>query len=307
MQACEQEVAKSQAKYVHGRHHPAEDRRHPRHGPVADLGPGHAGPIGTETTDLPDQDVFTPGSTAKVITAAAAFEHGGQTPDERLQHPVPIYRGGQCDPRRRVRRPTSATRSRASSRTPPTSACPRSTRASRRRSSTTTCATSASTSRPASASRGETPGPPAAAVEVGRRRALHARLRPGHRGQRVQMASVYATIANDGVRVQPRLVEGTYNAAGQYTPAPPSKSRQVIQTKTAKELISILQQVPGVDETANQPWGIIPSYASRPRPAPPTSRRTSRASPAPPATRSASTAPATSAWRQATARRSSSR
>ena len=29
---------------VHGRHHPAEDRRHPRHGPVADLGPEHAGP-----------------------------------------------------------------------------------------------------------------------------------------------------------------------------------------------------------------------------------------------------------------------
>ena len=35
----------------------------------------------------------------------------------------------------------------------------------------------------------------------------------------------------------------------------------MIQAKTAKELISILQQVPGVDETANQPWGIIPGYA----------------------------------------------
>jgi cell division protein FtsI (penicillin-binding protein 3) len=77
----------------------------------------------------------------------------------------------------------------------------------------------------------------------------------------IQMASVYATIANDGVRVAPRLVEGTYNAAGQYTPAAPSKSTRVIQPKTAKELISILQQVPGVDETAEQPWGIIPGYA----------------------------------------------
>ena len=35
----------------------------------------------------------------------------------------------------------------------------------------------------------------------------------------------------------------------------------MIKPKTAKELISILQQVPGVDETANQPWGIIPNYA----------------------------------------------
>ena len=32
------------------------------------------------TTDLPVSDVFDPGSTAKVITASAAFEHGGQTP-----------------------------------------------------------------------------------------------------------------------------------------------------------------------------------------------------------------------------------
>jgi cell division protein FtsI (penicillin-binding protein 3) len=77
----------------------------------------------------------------------------------------------------------------------------------------------------------------------------------------VQMASVYATIANNGVRVAPRLVAGTYNSAGRYIPAPPSKSSRVIAPKTAKQLISILQQVPGVDESANQPWGIIPGYA----------------------------------------------
>ena len=33
-----------------------------------------------DTVDMPVSDVFDPGSTAKVITAAAAFEHGGQTP-----------------------------------------------------------------------------------------------------------------------------------------------------------------------------------------------------------------------------------
>src|SRR6185312_6157772 len=32
------------------------------------------------TTDIPVQNVFQPGSTAKVITVAAALEHGGQTP-----------------------------------------------------------------------------------------------------------------------------------------------------------------------------------------------------------------------------------
>jgi cell division protein FtsI (penicillin-binding protein 3) len=75
------------------------------------------------------------------------------------------------------------------------------------------------------------------------------------------MASVYATIANGGVRVQPRLIAGTYNAAGQYTPAPPSKSTRVIEARTARALIPILQQVPGVDQEADQPWGIIPGYA----------------------------------------------
>ena len=43
----------------------------------------------------PVQDMFAPGSTAKVITAAAAFEHGGQTPMSAYNIPYEIYRGGQ--------------------------------------------------------------------------------------------------------------------------------------------------------------------------------------------------------------------
>jgi len=77
----------------------------------------------------------------------------------------------------------------------------------------------------------------------------------------LQMASVYATIANDGIRVQPTLVEGTVSASGRFTPARRSPSRRVIQTTTAHELISVLQQVPAVDMAADQPWGIIQGYA----------------------------------------------
>jgi cell division protein FtsI (penicillin-binding protein 3) len=77
----------------------------------------------------------------------------------------------------------------------------------------------------------------------------------------VQMASLYATIANNGIRVQPTLIAGTYNAAGQYFPAKPQASTKVIQPKTAKELISILQQVPAVDNEADQRWGDIAGYA----------------------------------------------
>jgi cell division protein FtsI (penicillin-binding protein 3) len=78
----------------------------------------------------------------------------------------------------------------------------------------------------------------------------------------VQMASVYATIANGGVRVQPALVAGTTRADGRYVPAPKPGSHRVLKPRTAHELIRILQQVPYLDATlAAQPWGEIPGYS----------------------------------------------
>jgi cell division protein FtsI (penicillin-binding protein 3) len=76
----------------------------------------------------------------------------------------------------------------------------------------------------------------------------------------IQMASVYATIANGGVRVQPSIVAGTVSSAGAYTPARRSPARRVIQPKTARELMTILQQVPKVDAEAGEPWGLISGY-----------------------------------------------
>ena len=77
----------------------------------------------------------------------------------------------------------------------------------------------------------------------------------------LQMASVYSTIANGGVRVQPTMVQGTTSSAGTYTPAPGSPSRRVIQASTARSLIGAMQQVPGVDAAGGEPWGVIPGYA----------------------------------------------
>jgi cell division protein FtsI (penicillin-binding protein 3) len=76
----------------------------------------------------------------------------------------------------------------------------------------------------------------------------------------VQMASVYATIANGGTRVQPTLVAGTIGASGQFTPAPRPASRRVIQARTARALMTTLQQVPEIDAAAGQPWGFIDGY-----------------------------------------------
>jgi cell division protein FtsI (penicillin-binding protein 3) len=77
----------------------------------------------------------------------------------------------------------------------------------------------------------------------------------------VQMASVYATIANGGVRVAPSIVAGTTSGTGKFTPAAAPSRRRVLRAGTARELIKILQQVPWVDEAANVPWGIIAGYS----------------------------------------------
>ena len=76
----------------------------------------------------------------------------------------------------------------------------------------------------------------------------------------LQMASVYATIANNGVRVQPSIVAGTTNSHGQFVPSPASPKRRVIEARTAHELIPVLEQVPMWDAKGGVPWGDIAGY-----------------------------------------------
>lgn len=75
----------------------------------------------------------------------------------------------------------------------------------------------------------------------------------------VQAASVYSTIANGGVRIEPTLVRGTKGPDGRFTPAPePAKSR-VVSAKTAKTLARMLESVVDDEEgTGNK--ARIPGY-----------------------------------------------
>ncbi len=59
----------------------------------------------------------------------------------------------------------------------------------------------------------------------------------------MQMASVYATVANGGTLVQPRLILGTNDPGGVFNPAPPSPTRPVIAKTTADELTQMLSSV----------------------------------------------------------------
>ncbi len=59
----------------------------------------------------------------------------------------------------------------------------------------------------------------------------------------LQMASAIATVANDGVRVPPRIVLGTRDAHGIIHPAPSGEPRRVISSETARILTGLLEGV----------------------------------------------------------------
>jgi len=56
----------------------------------------------------------------------------------------------------------------------------------------------------------------------------------------LQMISVYATIANGGVWVQPRLVRGTVDPAGAFHPAASSSTRRVVSDATSQMVTRML-------------------------------------------------------------------
>jgi cell division protein FtsI (penicillin-binding protein 3) len=73
----------------------------------------------------------------------------------------------------------------------------------------------------------------------------------------MQMASVYATVANGGLAVQPRLVRGTIGGDGRLVPAPASPTRRVISEETATMLTRMLASVV---ETGTGGAAQIPGY-----------------------------------------------
>ncbi len=74
----------------------------------------------------------------------------------------------------------------------------------------------------------------------------------------VQAAGVYQTIANDGVRVEPQLVAGTVDQQGRFERAPEPSRTRVVSRKTAQGLRDMLEGVVSEDGTA--PQARIPGY-----------------------------------------------
>jgi cell division protein FtsI (penicillin-binding protein 3) len=74
----------------------------------------------------------------------------------------------------------------------------------------------------------------------------------------LQMASIYQTIANDGVRIQPRIVESVTSPGGKVTEAPDPESTRVISKSTADQMAYMLEAVVGPGGTA--PLGQIEGF-----------------------------------------------
>ncbi|MEO5610166.1 MAG: penicillin-binding protein 2 [Ornithinibacter sp.] len=74
----------------------------------------------------------------------------------------------------------------------------------------------------------------------------------------IQAASVFQIIANDGVRVEPRLVDRVTAHDGTVTTMPASKTRRVVSHRTAADVSRMLEGVVSPDGTAQEAQ--IPGY-----------------------------------------------
>ncbi|MFH9956290.1 peptidoglycan D,D-transpeptidase FtsI family protein [Streptomyces roseolus] len=75
----------------------------------------------------------------------------------------------------------------------------------------------------------------------------------------LQAASVYSTIANGGVRIEPTLVRGTKGPDGRFTPAEKPTENRVVSERTAKTLAQMLESVVD-DREGTGTKAAIPGY-----------------------------------------------
>lgn len=74
----------------------------------------------------------------------------------------------------------------------------------------------------------------------------------------MQATSVFATIANNGIRVSPTVIAGTRDASGHYTPRENQTTTRVISEDTARKLRLMMESV--VSPTGTAPSAAIPGY-----------------------------------------------
>lgn len=74
----------------------------------------------------------------------------------------------------------------------------------------------------------------------------------------IQATSVFATIANDGVRVAPSILAGVVDESGKYTPSKANESVRVLSSQTASDMRAMMESVVSSNGTA--PTAAISGY-----------------------------------------------
>jgi cell division protein FtsI (penicillin-binding protein 3) len=203
------------------------------------------------------QDVYEPGSTGKVITVAAALEQGTTTPTSVYTIPNTLKAGGRVfhdDKNHKTEHLTTAGVLAVSSNIGAIqigSAIPSNTFYSflqkfgiGQSTGSNLPGESAGILHPVSAWSASS----APTIAFGQ----------GYSVTAMQATDVFATIANNGIRVTPNVIAGTTGSDGRYTPSKPSPQIQVVSADTAQKIRQMLEGVVSNEGTA--PAAEIPGY-----------------------------------------------
>jgi cell division protein FtsI (penicillin-binding protein 3) len=226
-------------------------------GVVPTFDPNHPQQASQETiNDRSLLDTFEPGSTAKVITLAAALQEGVATPASKVLVPPFLRRGGITFHDAEVHGTERLTLAGVLAQS----------------SNIGTMLTGSKIS-PATLERylrafglgaptgiglPESPGILAGSQQWSGSQRYTVMFGQGLSVTALQAADVFATLAADGVRRRPRLVTGETCADGVFRPTPTAPATQVVSAEVAREMRLMMEQVVGDAGTAAK--AAIPGY-----------------------------------------------
>ena len=203
------------------------------------------------------QDVYEPGSTGKIMTLAAALEEKKITPETVLSVPYSIKRGGDTfhdHERHPVQKLTTSGILAVSSNTG-TIKIGEMLSNDTLHNYLTKFGVGVSTG---SGLPGESKGLFRPVSDWSGTTAPTVAFGQGYSVTAMQATSIFATIANDGVRVSPTVIAGTSDPSGKFTAAAARTTQRVVSTKTAQQVRLMMESVVTGNGTA--PSAAIPGY-----------------------------------------------
>lgn len=203
------------------------------------------------------QDVYEPGSTGKIMTLAAALEEKKITPETVLSVPYSLKRGGDTfhdHERHPVRYLTTSGILAVSSNTG-TIKIGEMLSNKNLHDYLTKFGIGVSTG---SGLPGESRGILRPVDKWSATTAPTVAFGQGYSVTAMQATSIFATIANDGVRVSPTVIAGTSDASGKFTAAADRTTERVVSAETARAVRIMMESVVSGQGTA--PSAAIPGY-----------------------------------------------